>query len=71
MLFLDQGSTLSFVTPCIVVNFGVSPETHLELFVISTLVGDPVIARQVYQNYLVIVLKTHLSRSFGFQNARL
>jgi len=47
---LDPGDTLSFVTPYIVVNFGVSPETLSEPFSVSTPVGDPVIARRVYKN---------------------
>ncbi|WMV54304.1 hypothetical protein MTR67_047689 [Solanum verrucosum] len=47
---LDPGATLSFVTPYIAVNFGVSPETLSEPFSVSTPVGDPVIARRVYIN---------------------
>uniref|UniRef100_M0ZUA6 Retrotransposon gag protein n=1 Tax=Solanum tuberosum TaxID=4113 RepID=M0ZUA6_SOLTU len=47
---LDPGATLSFVTPYIAVKFDVSPETLSESFSISTLVGDPVIARLVYRN---------------------
>ncbi|KAH0743109.1 hypothetical protein KY290_031102 [Solanum tuberosum] len=43
---LDPGATLSFVTPYIVVNFGVTPETLSEPFSVSTPVGDPVIARR-------------------------
>ncbi|KAH0764849.1 hypothetical protein KY285_000720 [Solanum tuberosum] len=44
--FLDPGAALSFVTPYIAVNFGVSPKTLSEPFSVSTPVGDPVIARQ-------------------------
>ena len=46
---LDPGATLSFVTPYIAVKFGVSPKTLSEPFSVSTLIGDPVIARQVYR----------------------
>ncbi|WMV59086.1 hypothetical protein MTR67_052471 [Solanum verrucosum] len=40
----SPGATLSFVTPNIAVNFGVSLEILSELFSMSTPVGDPVIA---------------------------
>ena len=52
---LDPGATISFVTPYIVVNFGVSPKTLSEPFSVSTLVNDPVIARRVYMNYPITV----------------
>ena len=52
---LDPRATLSFVTLCIAVNFGVSPETLSEPFSVSTPVGDPVIARRVYRNCPVTV----------------
>ena len=47
--------TLSFVTPYIVVQFNVNPETLSEPISVSTPVGDPVIARRVYKNCPVIV----------------
>ena len=53
--FVDHGATLSFVTPYIVVQFTVCPETLSEPFSVSTPVGDPVIARRVYRNCPVIV----------------
>ncbi|KAH0647574.1 hypothetical protein KY285_032822 [Solanum tuberosum] len=52
---LDPGATLSFVTPYVAVNFGVSPETLLEPFSVSTTVGDPVIARRVYKTFPITV----------------
>ncbi|KAH0725447.1 hypothetical protein KY284_001312 [Solanum tuberosum] len=52
---LDPRATLSFVTPYIVINFNISPETLSEPFSISTLVGDPVIARRVYINCPITV----------------
>ena len=48
---LDPEATLFFVTPYIAVQFSVSPETLSEPFSVSTLVGDPVIARWVYINF--------------------
>ena len=45
---LDPGSTISFVTPYIVVQFSVSPETHAKPFLVSTPIGYPLIARRVY-----------------------
>ena len=52
---LDPGVSLSFVTPYIVVNFGVSPETLVEPFLVSTPVGIFIIARQVYRNCPIII----------------
>ena len=51
----DPGVTLSFVTPYITVKFDVSPEILSEPFSVSTPVGYPVIARQVYKNCPVTV----------------
>ena len=47
--------TLSFVTPYIVVQFSVIPETLSEPISVSTPVGDPVIARRVYKNCPVTI----------------
>ena len=55
--FLDPGATLSFVTPYIAVQLSVSLETFSEPFLVSTLVGDPIIARRVNKNCPVRVLK--------------
>ena len=52
---LDPEATLFFVTPYIAVQFNVSPETLSEPFLVSTLVGDPVIAQRVYRNCPVTV----------------
>ncbi|KAH0642194.1 hypothetical protein KY290_033794 [Solanum tuberosum] len=52
---LDPGATLSFITPYIAVNFGVSSKTLSEPFLVSSLVGNPVIARLVYKNCTVTV----------------
>ncbi|WMV45500.1 hypothetical protein MTR67_038885 [Solanum verrucosum] len=50
----SSGATLSFVT-YITVNINVSPETLSEPFSVSTLVGDPIIAKRVYINCHVTV----------------
>ena len=52
---LDPGATLFFVTPYIAVHFSVSPETLSKSFSISTIIGNPVIARRVYRNCSVTV----------------
>lgn len=47
---VDPRATLIFVTPYIAVQFSVSKKTLSESFSISTLVGDPIIARRVHIN---------------------
>ena len=47
---LDLGATLSFLTPHIAVQFSVSPKTLSEPFLVSTKVGDQVVARLVHRN---------------------
>lgn len=56
-VLFDHGAKLSFVTPYIEVNFGVSPEILSKPFTISTLVGDVVIAKWVYKNYVVTIFQ--------------
>ncbi|WMV37992.1 hypothetical protein MTR67_031377 [Solanum verrucosum] len=51
----DSGATLSFMSPFIAVQFSVSPETLSEPFLVSTPIGDPVLARRVYKNCPVTV----------------
>ena len=58
---LDPGATLSFVTPYIVVQFSVSPETLFEPFSVSTPVGDLVIAWRIYRNCPVTVTQKVIS----------
>ena len=52
---LDRGTTLSFVTPYVAVQFSVSQETLSEPFPVSTPVGYPVIARRLYGNCPITV----------------
>ena len=52
---LYPGATISFVTPYKEIQFSVSLKNLSEPFSVSTLVGDLVIARRVYRNFLVTV----------------
>ncbi|XP_070047123.1 uncharacterized protein [Nicotiana tomentosiformis] len=51
---IDPGSTLSYVTPLVASKFGIKPELVRPL-VASTPVGDPVIAKRVYKDCIVVV----------------
>ena len=51
---LDPGATLYFVTPLVVKNFDVLPDVLIELFLVSTSVGDSVVAKRVYRNIIVL-----------------
>ncbi|XP_070036735.1 uncharacterized protein [Nicotiana tomentosiformis] len=52
---IDPGSTLSYVTPLVASKFGIELEL-IKPFKVSTPVGDPVIARRVYRDCIVVVL---------------
>ena len=49
-VLLDPGATLSFVTPLIAKKFDTLPDNLSELFIVSTPVGESVIAKWVYRN---------------------
>ena len=49
-VLLDPGATLSFVTPLIAKKFDTLPDNLSELFIVSTPVGESVIAKRVYRN---------------------
>ncbi|KAG5571437.1 hypothetical protein H5410_061203 [Solanum commersonii] len=53
--FLDPGASLSFVTPYIAMRFGIVPEQLLEPFVVSTHVGESIIAERVNRDCSVSV----------------
>ena len=53
---LDPGSSFSYVTPLIAVNFEMSPEIIPKPILISTLVGDSIVAQKVYKKCPVTVL---------------
>ncbi|XP_070047223.1 uncharacterized protein [Nicotiana tomentosiformis] len=52
---IDPGSNLSYITPFVVGKFGIVPEILNDPFVVSTLVGEPIIARRVYRGCTVTV----------------
>ena len=47
---LDPGTNLSFVTPPVTNKFDILPDILHEPFIVSTLVGESVIAKRVYRN---------------------
>ncbi|XP_070049856.1 uncharacterized protein [Nicotiana tomentosiformis] len=51
---IDPGTTLSYVTPLVASKFGITHEL-IEPFEVSTPIGDPVIARRVYKDCIVVV----------------
>ena len=53
---LDPGSNFSYVTPLTAVNFEMSPEIIPEPILVSTPVGDSIVAQKVYKKYLITVL---------------
>ncbi|XP_070037149.1 uncharacterized protein [Nicotiana tomentosiformis] len=50
----SSGSTLSYATLLVASKFGIEPEL-IEPFEVSTPIGDPVIARREYKDYIVVV----------------
>ncbi|XP_070032335.1 uncharacterized protein [Nicotiana tomentosiformis] len=50
---IDPGSTLSYVTPCVAMEFGIEPEQLYEPFSISTTVGESILAVRVYMECVV------------------
>ncbi|XP_070050006.1 uncharacterized protein [Nicotiana tomentosiformis] len=51
---IDPSSTLSYVTPLVASEFGIEPEL-IRPFEVSTPIGDPVIARWVYKDCILVV----------------
>ena len=51
---LDPGATLSFVTPLVAKCFEILPDFLHEPFIVSTLVGDSVVAKRVYRNCTIM-----------------
>ncbi|XP_070045242.1 uncharacterized protein [Nicotiana tomentosiformis] len=52
---IDPGSTLSYVTPYVAMEFGIEPEQLHESFLLSTLVGESIMAIRVYRDCVVTV----------------
>ena len=45
---IDVGATLSFVTPLVVRKFDILPDILHEFFIVSTPLGESVVAKRVY-----------------------
>ena len=52
---LDPGATLSFFTPLVSKKFDILPDILHEPFIVSTPVGESVVARRVYRNCPIIM----------------
>ncbi|XP_070032136.1 uncharacterized protein [Nicotiana tomentosiformis] len=52
---IDPGSTFSYVTPYVAMEFGIEPEQLHESFSVSTLVGESIVVAWVYRDYVVTV----------------
>ncbi|XP_075101666.1 uncharacterized protein LOC107762358 [Nicotiana tabacum] len=61
---MDSGSTLSHVNPYIAKKFGIEPEKLCELFEVSTLVAESVLARRYYRHFVkgFSSISPHLTR---------
>ena len=51
---LDPGATLSFFTPLVDNKFDILPDILHKLFIVSTPVGEPVVAKRMYRNCPII-----------------
>lgn len=47
-VMLDPDSALSYMTPYLAMNFNFVPKNIFKPFLVSTLVGESIIARRVY-----------------------
>ncbi|XP_070025891.1 uncharacterized protein [Nicotiana sylvestris] len=52
---IDPGSTLSYVTPFVAMEFGKEPEQLHEPFSVSTSVGESILAARIYRSCVVTV----------------
>ncbi|XP_070013961.1 uncharacterized protein [Nicotiana sylvestris] len=52
---IDPGSTLSYVTPFVAMEFGIEPEQLHEPFSVSTPVGESILATRAYRSCVVTV----------------
>lgn len=55
-VLMDPGSSFSYVTPLVAVNFEISAEKIPEPILVSTLVGESIVAKQVYKKCPITVL---------------
>lgn len=54
-MLIDPGSTLSYVTPYVVVNFAFSVKNISKPFSVSTFIGESIVAKRVYKNYVLSI----------------
>ncbi|XP_070004630.1 uncharacterized protein [Nicotiana sylvestris] len=52
---IDLGSTLSYVTPFVAMEFGKEPEQLYEPFSVSTPVSESIFATRIYKSFVVMV----------------
>ena len=52
---LDLSATLSFVTPLVSKKFDILPDILNEPFILSTSVGESVVAKRVYRNFPIML----------------
>ena len=52
---LDPGATLSFVTPLVAKKIDILPNILHEPLIVSTPVGESVVAKRVYKNYPIML----------------
>ncbi|XP_070039761.1 uncharacterized protein [Nicotiana tomentosiformis] len=52
---IDPCSPLSYVTPYVAMELGIEPEQLHELFSLSTLIGESIMAARVYRDYVITV----------------
>ena len=55
-VLMDSRSSLSYMTPLVAVNFEINAKKIPEPFLVSTPVGEPVVAKQVYKKFPINVL---------------
>ncbi|XP_070056294.1 uncharacterized protein [Nicotiana tomentosiformis] len=72
---IDPGSTLSYVTPYVAMEFGIEPEQLHDSFFVSTPVGESIFATRVYRGRVVTLQgaryfsKIHLR--FGYHQLKI
>lgn len=52
-VLLSPGSTLSYVTPYVAVNFNLGHDSISEPFSVYTPIGESIIAKRIYKNYVI------------------
>ncbi|XP_070004542.1 uncharacterized protein [Nicotiana sylvestris] len=52
---IDPGSTLSYVTPFVAMEFGIQPDHLHEPFLVSTPIGESITGARVYRGCVVMV----------------